>query len=471
MIELYAHQKNALKFLEGKKFAALLMDMGTGKSLTILTHILNNGITPTLIITKNSIKYNWAVELDKIGVARELVSILDGATPKKKAALADMTKQFYILNYESVRLLKDEIRARGFKSIVLDESTAIKNPTAKVSKAILSLSRYIENRFILTGTPVTNAPLDAYNQFAFLDSSILFFYSYFAFRNYYAVMVERRINGRSFKDIVAYKNLDELVARVQPHSFMIKKSECLDLPDKVYETREIEMTPEQDKIYTTLAKELVSEINSTETCVVSNILTKLLRLQQILGGNAVAESGVNVPIKENKTAELLDVMSEIGDAKVVIWARFVAEIRKLEAVLNGAGYKTKSIHGEVKNDERQKIVDEINNGDLRCVVCQQQTAGFGLNITGANVAIYFSNDWSLQNRQQSEDRIHRIGQTKSVTIVDIVHKHTLEENIIAALKTKKTFQDIFFMKHDGAETGVAFKDKIVKMLDGKEVEK
>lgn len=443
-VKLYAHQVRCLDFLKDRKFGALLMDMGTGKSITILSHVLANGLTPCLIVTKNSIKANWRVELEKVGVNADDVVVLDGSTTRKRTLLSQ-DKRFFILNYESFRLLKDEIAAKKFQTIILDESTAIKNPTAKVSKAILAVSPKIPNRFILTGTPITNDPLDAFNQFAFLDSKILFYYNFYAFKNYYCVMVERCINGRHFKDVVAFKNLDELVGRVQPHSFMIKKEDCLDLPPKVYETRMIEMPDEQRRIYESLADELVAEVSTTERVVVENILVKILRLQQILGGFATTENGAVVRVKENKTDELLDVLDEIGkDKRVVVWARFLAEIHHIENTLKGRGYKVKSIYGDVKTDERQNIVDELNRGDIQIIVAQQQTAGYGLNITGASYAIYFSNDWSLQNRQQSEDRIYRIGQTQKTTIIDIFYKDTIEETIIKALKTKKTFQDIFF---------------------------
>lgn len=469
MIELFAHQKACREFLKGRNFAALLMDMGTGKSLTILTHIIDNKLMPAMIVTKNSIKYNWTAELEKLGVTKDDYVVLEGSTEKKREQLADTSKKFYIMNFESVRLIKEDIARRKLKTLVLDESTAIKNPTAKVTKAVLTIARRVENRYILTGTPITNAPLDAFCQFNFLDPSVLFFYNYFAFRSYYAVCIERRINGRAFKDVVGYKNLDELVTRIQPHSFMIKKEDCLDLPPKVYETRYVDMIPEQARIYNELAKELVAEIEPNESVVASNILTKLLRLQQILGGHTVSENGVAYKLKENKTVELLEILEEIGDAKVVIWARFVDEIKFLEKLLNEKGYKTRSIHGEIETEQRQNIVNEINTGDLRIVVCQQQTAGFGLNITGASYAVYYSNDWSLQNRQQSEDRIYRIGQTKKVTIIDIIHKDTVEETIVAALKTKKTFQDIFFLKTEAGGSVTDFKDRIKQTLKGKEV--
>jgi len=443
MISLYKHQEGCLEFLKDKQQAALLMDMGTGKTLTILNQIKRYNTFPCLIITKNSIKHNWLNEIRQAGFKEEDAIILSGST-EKKAEMLKRNHLFFILNYESVRLLTNDIIERGLKGIILDESTAIKNPATKVTKAILKIGKKIPSRYILTGTPVTNNPLDAFSQFQFLDEKILFFYNFFAFRNYYCRLVERNFGGRRFKEVIGYQNLPELISRIKPYSFMIKKEECLDLPEKIYETRIIEMEAEQARLYKELKEELITEIDSSKSIVVSNILTKLLRLQQILGGNAVAENGENISIKENKTAELLGTLEEINGYKSVIWARFTAEIKRIHSLLIAKGYKAKMIYGEVKPIDRQEIVDSFNQGETQIIIAQQQTAGFGLNLIGGNYAIYYSNDWSLQNRQQSEDRIYRIGQTRKTTIIDLITRGTMEESIVKALRVKKGFQDMFF---------------------------
>jgi len=444
---LYEHQKNALDFLKAKSQAALLMEMGTGKTLTILKHIESLNIKKVLIITKNSIRYNWKNEINEaFENAQDKIWMVEGSTKKKKDIINNGKEGFFILNYESLRLLTDDIKAAGFECVVLDESTSIKNPTAKVTKAAFKIAPTIKYRYILTGTPVTNNPLECFAQFLFLNRNILFFENYYAFRTYYAVLADRQYNGHTFKEIISYKNIDELLARIQPHSFIIKKKECLDLPDKVYETRKIEMAEEQKKIYKTLEKELVASISEDKEIVVSNILTKLLRLQQLLGGVAVLENGEEVSINSNKLQEVFNVLSEINGSKLVVWARFRKEIKDLKAALSKANYKVDCIFGDVKPEERQAICDRFNTGDLQIVIGQQQSAGYGINLTGASFAIYYSNDWSLQNRQQSEDRIHRIGQTKKTTIIDIVTQNTLEVSILRALKNKKKFQDLFMDK-------------------------
>jgi SNF2 family DNA or RNA helicase len=271
-------------------------------------------------------------------------------------------------------------------------------------------------------------------------------------------MVDRMIGGRSFKGIVGYKNVDELLKRIAPWSFSVRKSDCLDLPPIVREIRDIEMSPEMTRIYKALAQDLVATLKDADgegrVIIADNVLTKLLRCQQLLGGTAVDSNGQKIVVPENKTKEILEVLDEIGDrkVKVLIWARFVDEITRLTEVLNKAGYRAEAVYGAVKVADRQGIIDRFNEGNVEVIVAQQQTIGFGVNITGASVVIYYSNDWSLANRQQSESRAHRHGNVnEKITIIDLISKGTLETAIVKALESKKRFQDLFFDSKDTAK--------------------
>jgi len=437
-MELYKHQEKAIEFLKPRQFAGLLMEMGTGKTLCILKHIVDNQLFPALIITKNSIKYNWLDEIQKFfpELKREVV-VLEKDTRKKQKLLKEFNKKIYILNYESVRLLT----LPNFKCCVLDESTAIKNPAAKVTKAVLAFAGRVPYRYILTGTPITNTPLDLFSQMKFLSSSIFEFENFYAFRAHYSILVERKMGHIRFKEVVGFKNMEELQERVKKHAYIIKKEQCLDLPEKIYEVRYVEMTETQKRIYNELKEYMIADAKKGQVVVV-NVLSKILRLQQILGGVAVLEDGGVEKIEENKTKEVFEILEEVDGVKIVIWCRFIDEINRLHEELNKKGYKAAKIYGGVPIEERQLLISKFNEtNEIQILVCQIATMGFGINLTGASVAIYYSNDWSLQNRQQSEDRLHRIGQKSKITIIDLVVRNTVETTILKALKEKKQFQD------------------------------
>ena len=452
MKKLFKHQTRALKKMGDKKVFALLMEMRTGKSLTVITRIKRDNLFPCLVITKNSITYPWKDEFADEGID---AVVLEGSSDKRKKVLKKTNAQAYIMNWESVRLIIDDLIKKGFKTVVADESIAIKNPKSKQTKSAHKLSRHVENKFILTGTPITKNPLDAWGQYYFLDPNILYFTSFWAFKNHYAHLVDRNFGGRMFKDVVGFKNIDELLRRIEPYSFSIRAKDCLDLPDVIYQTREVEMSKDMKATYKQLSTELVAELKTahgSRLLMADNVLTKILRCQQLLGGLATDTDGQKIRVAENKTAEVLDIASEAGEQKLIVWARFLDEIERLTKALTDAGYKTEAIYGAVKPKERQAIINRLNEGDTKIIVAQQQTIGFGVDITGASIMIYYSNDYSLANRQQSEARNkgHK-NKAEKIMVIDLITKGTLEKQIVNALQAKKKFQDLFFQSKVDAQ--------------------
>jgi SNF2 family DNA or RNA helicase len=187
---------------------------------------------------------------------------------------------------------------RSHKSLMaIDESTTIKNPKAKRTKNILSLSPICKYRRIMTGSPVTRNPLDLYSQCEFLDPLHLNHSSYYSFRNRYAIMKSANISGRSINLVTGYQNLGELSDKLKPFSYRVLKEDCLDLPDKVYIKREIQLTPEQKKLYDQMRKEALATLNG-KTVTTMTALTQLMRLHQITCGHFSADDGTIQEIKK-----------------------------------------------------------------------------------------------------------------------------------------------------------------------------
>jgi len=286
----------------------------------------------------------------------------------------------------------------------------------------------------MTGTPVTKGPEDVYSQFKFLDPHILGYDSFYSFRARYCVM-----GGYENKQIVSYQNVDELTKNIEGHSFRVLKKDCLDLPDKIYQRHPVDLSPKQRKLYDQLRKEFIAELEG-EHIDAPETITRLLRLQQIVCGWFPTEEEVK-PIDEKnpRMQALLDILSDI-DTKVIIWARFKADLRAIERAL---GDLAVAYHGDVSNDQRAIAVERFQNDPkVRYFIGQPQSGGIGLTLTAAECAIYYSNSFDLETRLQSEDRCHRIGTKNNVTYIDIEAPKTIDSKIIKALQSKKSLADV-----------------------------
>jgi SNF2 family DNA or RNA helicase len=246
------------------------------------------------------------------------------------------------------------------------------------------------------------------------------------------------MGGFENRQIVSYQNTEELIEKVESHSFRVLKKDCLDLPPKVYQRHIVPMTKAQEKLYVQMKKNFVTELRG-DTLTAPEAITRLLRLQQIICGWFPSEDKLN-PI-ENSNARLdalKEVLSDIND-KVIIWARFKADLRAIEGML---GDQAVTYHGDVSNDMRAIAVDRFQNDpSIKYFIGQPQSGGIGLTLTAASYAIYYSNDFNLETRLQSEDRCHRIGTKKSVTYIDFETPKTIDTKIIKALRSKKNLAD------------------------------
>ena len=455
--EPYEHQLVALEKSCDRKEYAYFMEMGTGKSKVLVdnvTHLHAKGkINAVLIIAPKGVYRNWAKREIPIHmpdfIDRQIYLWTPGESAKvlkEKEALMKPSSEikFLIMNVEALSTSKGVRFAWKFISnhdtlMAVDESTTIKNPTAKRTKNIIKLGKYCYYRRILTGSPITRSPLDIYTQCQFLDPALLGFNSYYSFRNRYALLVDRSAGGRTFKQVVGFQNLNELNGLMQPFSYRVLKEDCLDLPDKVYTRREIEMSPEQKKIYKEIQKYAISELSNVGTVSASSVITQIIRLHQISCGFVSTDDSVVTDIKNNRTEELLQILEET-EGKVIIWANYRHDINRIYNLIVKE-YGEDSVgtyYGDTSDADREDLITKFQDKDspLRFFVGNTQTGGYGITLTAASTVVYFSNNYDLEKRLQSEDRAHRIGQTNKVTYIDIVCKDTVDEKIVKALRSK-----------------------------------
>ena len=452
----FAHQLKALEMSWDKKVFAYFMEMGTGKSKVLIDNIAmlydKGRINGALIIAPKGVYKTWTDEQipDHMPehIEKEVVLWESTAGKKKEEELQKLYKSSYdlhilVMNVEALSTKKGKIFAAKFLSchesmMAIDESTTIKNPTAIRTKTILDLGKDVKYKRILTGSPVTKSPLDLFTQCYFLDPWLLEQQSYYSFKTRYAITRQINVSGRMIHIVSGYRNLGELSNQLKPFSFRCLKDDCLDLPAKTYMKRIIQLTSEQQKIYDQMKKMALAELNGKLTTT-ANVITQMMRLQQITSGHFKSDDGKVQVIKNNRLNELLDVLSEM-EGKAVIWAHWRHDIQTIvDAVKKEYGDNSVvTYYGDTSTDDRQKAIKSIQNPDspVRFVVGTPQTGGYGITLTGASTMIYYSNGYDLEKRTQSEARIDRIGQTRNMTYIDIIAEKTIDEKIVLALRKK-----------------------------------
>jgi SNF2 family DNA or RNA helicase len=321
--------------------------------------------------------------------------------------------------------------------MAVDESTTIKTPTAQRTKNILNLSKDAKYRRIMTGSPVTKNPLDLYTQCDFLSPWLLDFTSYYSFRNRYAQMKTLHMHGRQIQVVNGFKNLGELSDKLKSFSYRVLKEDCLDLPDKIFIKRQIQLTTDQRRLYEQMKKEAIAILEGKQSTTV-NTLTQLMRLHQITCGHFTADDGSLQKIANNRITELMNILEET-EGKAIIWAHYQHDIKNIikeVEKVHGPG-SIVDYYGLTPKETRQPNIKRfMNDPKCRFFVGTPATGGYGITLTAANTVIYYSNGYDLEKRLQSEDRAHRIGQTKSVTYVDLMADDTVDEKIVKALRKK-----------------------------------
>ena len=451
----YAHQLTALKKSWNKESYAYFMEMGTGKTKVLIDNMAmlydKGKVDGALIIAPKGVIGTWYNQeipthlpdhIENVSVLWQ-ANITKGQQEKLNELLKSSDKlHILIMNVEALSTSKGTDFAESFLRthntiMAIDESTTIKNSSAKRTKNILKLGPQSKYRRIMTGSPITKNPLDLYSQCEFLSSWLLDFASFYAFRNRYAEMKTIHAQGRSIQVVNFFKNIGELSEKLKGFSYRVLKEDCLDLPDKIYVKRNVALTEEQSKLYKQMKTMALAILNGKQTTTVT-VLTQLMRLHQITCGHFTADDGSTQNIKSNRINELMNVLEEV-EGKAIIWANYqkdMFEIKKAIEKEYGEG-SVVDYYGLTPQEDRQPNIKRFQEDpECRFFVGTPQTGGYGITLTQANTVVYYSNGYDLEKRLQSEDRAHRIGQKKSVTYVDLMADDTVDEKIVKALRKK-----------------------------------
>lgn len=465
---LFAHQEVVADRVASGEPTAIYCEQGTGKTRAFLEGLVRlPDPWPALVICPKSVMGVWATEARRwVGV--EAVLVRGGA--KKREKLFRQEGKLWVINFEALRATSKEVRrvidgrqvrwlenpvrtVLPWRTVAVDESSRIKHGTTTQSRTVHAFAG-VRYRAILSGTAITHSPLDLWSQFRFLVPD-LFPRNFRVFREPYVIVTRRPIPGgvsrrgyTHFDEVVAYRDLEKLYAAVAPHVVRFTKAECLDLPPKLYHRIPVDLSEDQRTAYDELKETMIAEVGDG-VVVAANALARAERLQEICQGRATREDGVVYRFPTNAKLEAIEDVLEAalgagGDRKAVVWCRYLRDMADVLALAEKLGAGAVEIRGATSGPARDEAVLRFQEDPrVRVFVGQEQAAGFGLTLTAASTVVFYSQDWNLDDRQQAEDRAHRIGTHWPVEIVDLVCRRTVDESVVRNLLAKRRFAERF----------------------------
>jgi SNF2 family DNA or RNA helicase len=471
----YQHQIEDIALLFDHEFFFLANEMGTGKSATVINAACllreHQLIYSVLVISPAAVRSVWINpdfgEVKKhcwfASCVLEFHQKLKIIWRDKHAGEEAANRQLFwlVTNYEFIRSeehrdqLKQLLHGRKFM-MVCDESSFIKSAGAAQTKACIELGQLAVRRVALNGTPIGNNPMDLWSQVAFLSRRILPYKNFYAFRADFAEM-----KTRPFPKIIRFKNLDRLQDLIAPHCVRREKKDCLDLPEKIYTVQECALSEETWKIYKTMRDDAVVWMDEHPS-MAAQAGVKVMRLSQITGGFLGGFEREDFPVEVIDGHALSGDVQEIGrekldmlrswvtellaerpNRKIIVWCRFRKEIERVATDLADL-ITTYRLYGQSKTEREEAvgIFSDLRHGKPALLSAQEQAGGFGLNLIAADAVAYYSQNYSLMNRLQSEDRCHRPGQKNNVLYLDILAtgpkgQKTVDHVIYKALKAKE----------------------------------
>ena len=496
--DLFPHQRAGVQFLKTARRALLADEPGLGKTaqaIRALKAIQDSGeeVFPILIVCPNTLKKNWAREFARWWPGVKTQVIKGTSTQRKKQF--ESGADIYIINWESLRShsrlsgygsialvhckpcgglneavteTRCEVHPRelnniDFKAVVADEIHRSKDPKSKQSRALWSATGNAQIRFALTGTPIANNVVDLWSILHWLSPQ-----DWPSKTKWIDRMIDIMLNAFGGMMVIGVKPMmqDEFYKSVNPvMRRMLKKVVLPHLPPIVNERRDIEMSPKQKKAYEQMRDTMIAELESGDALTAPSILTQTTRLLQF--ASSYADMTVDETTGEIKTVltepsckvdSLMDDISngDFGDDSVAV----CAVSRQLIEILSAAMTKAKIPHGLITGaqteDERQKAVDDFQEGRIKWILFTAQAGGVGITLTTARRLVMLQRPWSLVDHKQALDRVHRIGSEihDSILIMDYVTEGTIEERVLQVLETKS----------DNFEQIVRDKDQLVKLL-------
>lgn len=462
-LEPWEHQRKAVERSAHLNYFGFFFEVGTGKTGATINalrwkYMVNQRLLRTLIVSPPITLKNWANEFQiHSNIDKNSISVLYGKGSERIETLLEKgwsedgpRPHIFITNYEALTVMPklfELLEKWSPEVLVFDECHKLKDFKSKRTKKAVSLSKLARYRYILSGTPILNSPMDLFSQFMTMDQGDTFGRNFFAFRSRY--MFDKNAGMPPQKYFPDWRikpgALEEINEKIKRVTARVKKADCLDLPPLVRKTILVEMGTEQKKHYEAMRKNFITTIGD-KACTAELALTKALRLQQIASGYIRLEDGTDVKIKDNPRREALrDILEGIcGEHKVLVWAVFKENYEQIRGVCEELKLEFVEVHGEVSSKARFESVEAFNtNPNVRVFIGHPGSGGIGINLIAASYSVFYSRNFSLEFDLQAEARNYRGGSHihPKITRIDLVAQGTIDEVVSERLALKEAISE------------------------------
>lgn len=484
-VKWYEHQRRAVNFAAERMFTMLAMETGTGKTpvaLEILERWIGSGLYPAVVLCPNTLTGNWVAEAEKWGFKYRIHRLEGNSAQRRLQLYAGPTLyDVLVVNYESARLLREDLCKQGFKAAIYDEIHRCKDRRAKQTEVARDLAQVAKRRVGLTGTPIVHSPMDVWSEYDVLDPQStrahpLGYGSYSAMEKQIATVTPHpRLGMRARKIEFIEDQVKELGRRMARYTFEAKKDDCLDLPPRQFIKVRLDMLQEQERIYRALRQESVAYVEhskkepnkyvqqaleieeladllaGSEELLIEEgtgddrrvsaklVVTLMTRLAQVTSGFVKTDDGVERHVGSSKIQwleEKLPGMTAPGHKAVVV-AQFTHDIKALGELCERMKIPYVSLSGATSSKSRELVEAFQTDENIRVFIGQTQTTSTGLTLTAADYMVFYSNSFNAGDRAQIVDRIYRIGQTRKCVYYDLCEKGTMDEYILKNLTNKE----------------------------------
>lgn len=424
---LRGYQKDIVNDALNAGCYGIFADTGTGKTamgLEIASHFKKTLILCPLSVIETA----WIDDCKKFYPQMRIINCWSN-TSDGRFDLLDEEADVYVMNYESYKIVRNKIMKSNFDCMIVDESSCMKNMKSQITSMILEMINVIPHRFVLSGCPCPNHNSEIFPQMKFVNNEI-FGNNYYGFlaRYFHQDMSNPHVWFQTAEDKERY-NL-----RLTEQSVFLKKEDCVDLPEKVFQVRRFEMASEQRQHYNELLNDIKSHINEWSKF---EFTAKLMKLREITSGFVYTKDSNVITMDSNKSKALAEILEEIGNKQVIIWCQFQHEIKSLAEQFGGVALTSSSS----KTKERYEIIRDFRDGKIQYLFTHPSLMGKGLTFVNCTYNVYYSLSFSYEEFKQSQDRIHRIGQTNKCTYIIMQAKDTIDEKIYSCLQRKESAVD------------------------------
>jgi len=435
--ELMQHQKKMVEIAKDNPRYGFWLQPGLGKTVGSLAIVESQPMKTVVVCPKSVMNAAWMEDAKRFFPSLS-VSCCWASTKLKRKKLINGDADILIINIDLFKSHIEDFIEVGVERLILDESSMVKNHKAQRTKAIIEFADMMKSVYLLSGTPSPNCLTENYTQIRAIDKFV-FGGSFYAFAAKYFYAMTRPIHG---KDVVTgYKprtdRQNDFHDKLRSCSWSLAKEDAIDLPEKTDIVRVVDLSPKDRETYEMVYAGLQAEMEGETLSPVGQ--GKLMKLRQLSGGFFYQGEEIINTHKNPKLDELKNLLEELGNESVVIWANFRAEIDMIANLLEQLGCTYGIIDGRTSNSS--ELIIKFQGRDLQVLVCHPAAAGHGITLTSACYSIYYSMDFSYERYQQSRDRIHRKGQTRPCTYYHLVADNTTDESILWAVRNKGKMSD------------------------------